>query len=105
MPTRRVIQIDFTWRRLEITFPAYIETHNTVQVFYYGPDGLLRRHDYAPDILQSVPSSQYVSDFRDIEGIKVPFTRRIYLRNADGSFNADPVMVSIDVLAFEFSKK
>jgi hypothetical protein len=94
-----------TWRRLEVSFPDYIETHNSIQVFFYGPDGLLRRHDYAPDILQSVPSSQYVSDFKTVMGLKIPFTRRIYLRNADGSFNLDPVMVSIDVLELEFSKK
>jgi hypothetical protein len=94
-----------TWRRLEVTFPDYIETHNKTQVFYYGPDGLLRRHDYAPDILQSVPSSQYVQDFKEFMGIKIPVTRRIYLRNPDGTFNAEPVMVSIDVLDLELSKK
>lgn len=92
-----------TWERLEVTFPDYIETHNKVQVFYFDKDYLLRRHDYAPDILQSVPSSQYVWDYKDFMGIKIATTRRIYLRNEDSSYNPIPVMVSIDVVNVEFS--
>ena len=92
-----------TWRRLEVTFPDYIQTHNKVQVFFFGEDHLLRRHDYAPDILQSVPSSHYVKDYKEFNGIKIATTRRIYLRNADGSYNAEPVMVSIDILDFKLS--
>lgn len=92
-----------TWRRLAVTFPDYIETHNKVQVFYFGGDHLLKRHDYAPDILQSVPSSQYMWDYKDFNGIKVATTRRIYLRNSDGGYNADPVMVSIEVLDLKLS--
>jgi len=64
---------------------------------------LLRRHDYAPDILQSVPSSQYVKDYKDYNGIKIATNRRIYLRNNDGGYNAEPIMVSIDVLDFKLS--
>ena len=39
------------WRRLKVTLPESIATHNTVQTFYFGSDGLLRRHDYAADVL------------------------------------------------------
>jgi hypothetical protein len=92
-----------TWRRLEVTFPEYIQTHNSVQVFYYDKDFLLKRHDYAPDILQGFPSSQYVWDFKDFMGIMVPVSRRIYMRNEDSTYNPEPVMVSIDVLDVEFS--
>jgi hypothetical protein len=92
-----------TWRRLEVTFPDYIETHCKVQVFYYDKDHLLRRHDYAPDILQSIPSSQYVWDYKDFNGIKMPVTRRIYLRNEDASYNPEPVMVSLDIDEVDFS--
>jgi hypothetical protein len=35
-----------TWRRLKATFPPEIATHSTVQTFYVGSDGLLKRHDY-----------------------------------------------------------
>ncbi|WP_295718915.1 hypothetical protein [Mucilaginibacter sp.] len=92
-----------TLERLEVTFPDYIETHNKVQVFYFDKNYLLRHHDYAPDILQSVPSSQYVWDYKNFMGINIATTRRIYLRNEDASYNPIPVMVSIDVVNVEFS--
>src|SRR5439155_27059814 len=34
-----------TWRRLRAVFLARIGTHHPDRVFYFGPDGLLRRHD------------------------------------------------------------
>ena len=92
-----------TWSRLEVSFPDYIETHNAVQVFYFDKDYLLKRHDYAPDILGGITSSHYVWNYKDFDGIKMPTTRRIYLRNADGSYNAEPVMVSLDIIDVEFS--
>ena len=92
-----------TWRRLEVTFPDNIETHNKVQVFYFDRHYLLKRHDYAPDILQSVPSSQYVWNYKEFSGIMIPTTRRIYLRNPDSGFNPEQVMVSIDVADVAFS--
>jgi hypothetical protein len=42
-------------------------------------------------------------DYKDFNGIKVATTRRIYLRNSDGGYNADPVMVSIEVLDLKLS--
>jgi hypothetical protein len=43
------------WRRLKVTFPEGIATHNTVQTFYFGSDGLLRRHAYDADVLGGSP--------------------------------------------------
>jgi len=34
------------WRGLRATFPREIASHSTEQDFYFGEDGLLRRHDY-----------------------------------------------------------
>jgi hypothetical protein len=44
------------WRRLKVTFPESIATHNTVQTFYFGSDGLLRRHAYDADVLGGSPA-------------------------------------------------
>jgi hypothetical protein len=93
-----------TWSRLEVTFPDYVETHNKVQVFYFDKDYLLKRHDYAPDILGSILSSQYVWDYKDFDGIKMPVTRKIYLRNEDGTYNPEPVMVSLDIIDVAFTQ-
>jgi hypothetical protein len=40
-----------TWRRLKATFPATVASHNREQVTHFGPDGLMRRHDYTVDVL------------------------------------------------------
>ena len=40
-----------TWRRLKVIFPGDIASHTREQTSYFGSDGLLRRHDYAVDVL------------------------------------------------------
>ncbi len=52
------------WHVLRATLPAAIESHCPVQEFYFGPDSLLRRHDYQVDISGSFPTAQYVYDIR-----------------------------------------
>jgi hypothetical protein len=44
-----------TWRRLEVTFPDHIKSHTRRQILCFGPDGLLRRHDFTIDLLGAVP--------------------------------------------------
>ena len=39
-------QDDELWRGLHITCPPNIASHSREQDFYFGPDFLLRRHDY-----------------------------------------------------------
>lgn len=43
-----------------------------VQDFYFGPDFLLRRHDYQVDISGSFPTAQYVYHIRRADDIKFP---------------------------------
>ncbi|MBD1385913.1 hypothetical protein IDJ75_11530 [Mucilaginibacter rigui] len=92
------------WRRLEVAFPDYIQTHNAVQTFYFDRNFLLRRHDYSADILQPFAFTQYMSNYEDFQGVKIPAKTDVYLRNPDGTINSDPVMVSIDVQDVRFSK-
>jgi len=66
------------WRRLSVTFPEHIKTHTRDQVSCFGPDGLLRRHDFAIDILGGVPGWLYAADYRDVNGIIIPTTRRAW---------------------------
>jgi hypothetical protein len=40
-----------TWRRLEATFPAGLDTHSPKQTFYFDRHGLLRRHDYVAEVV------------------------------------------------------
>lgn len=92
-----------TWRGLRAAFPDRIATHSPVQDFYFGPDGLLRRLDYHVDVAGGFAAAHLVSDYVDVEGIKLPTRRRAYQRNDDLSIRFDPLMVSIDLSDFAFS--
>jgi hypothetical protein len=89
-------------RRLKITTPDVIAAHNKSMIFYFGQNGLLKRIDYEPDIIGSIPSTQIVSDYREFNGIMSPTKRRIYMRNEDLTYNSEPVLVAVDVKSIDF---
>jgi len=86
-----------TWRRLKITFPDYVKSHTREQISCFGPDGLLRRHDYTVDILGGATGLNYASEYRDVDGIIVPTKRRIYAYQGDYQIVKEPLLVSIDM--------
>jgi hypothetical protein len=86
-----------TWRRLKVTFPDAIKSHTREQISCFGPDGLIRRHDYTVDILGGATGLNYASDYRDVDGIIVPAKRRIYAYEGDYQIVKEPLLVSIDM--------
>jgi len=86
-----------TWRRLKVTFPDYVKSHTREQISCFGPDGLLRRHDYTVDILGGATGLNYASDYRDVNGIIVPTKRRIYAWEGDYQLVKEPLLVAIDM--------
>jgi hypothetical protein len=86
-----------TWRRLKVIFPDDVKSHTKVQISCFGPDGLLRRHDYTVDILGGATGLNYASDYRDVDGIIVPTKRRIYAYEGDYQLVKEPLLVSIDM--------
>ncbi|MFJ9733566.1 hypothetical protein ACIRUL_19825 [Streptomyces sp. NPDC101171] len=86
-----------TWRRLRVTFPNHIATHCREQVFYFGPDGLLRRHDYTPEVINAGPAAHYPSAYQEFDGIMVPTRRRVFRLGKDGTVSRDSALVTIDV--------
>ncbi|HTZ28014.1 MAG TPA: hypothetical protein VMC83_28725 [Streptosporangiaceae bacterium] len=82
-----------TWRRLRVTFPDRIKTHSRQQIFCFGPDGLLRRHDFAIDLLGAVPSQLTATGYRNVDGIVISTRRRAY----DQLSPDHPLMVAIDM--------
>lgn len=91
------------WRRLKITFPDYIASHNVEQISFFGPDGLLRRHDYTVDILGGATGVNYATNYRDVDGIIVPTTRRVYAYEGDHVVVKEPLLVAIDMGEISFS--
>ena len=86
-----------TWRRLKVTFPDYVKSHTREQISCFGPDGLLRRHDYTVDILGGATGLNYASEYRDVDGIIIPTKRRIYAYEGDYQLVKEPLLVSIDM--------
>jgi hypothetical protein len=86
-----------TWRRLKVIFPDYVKSHTKEQISCFGPDGLLRRHDYTVDILGGATGLNYASDYRDVDGIVVPTKRRIYAWEGDYQLVKEPLLVGIDM--------
>jgi hypothetical protein len=90
------------WRRLRVQFPDHFASHSKVQDFYFGPDFLLRRHDYEVDVAGGFGAAQYLHDIVDAEGFKFPSKRRAYLRGPDGQAVRDILLVSIDLSELHF---
>jgi hypothetical protein len=67
-----------TWQRLKVTYPPAIATHNAEQIFYFGDDGLLRRHDYMPEVVKASSAAHYTSAYQEVNGIMVPTKHRVY---------------------------
>jgi hypothetical protein len=90
-------------RRLKVTFPDHIVSHNKTQITHFGPDGLMRRHDYTVDILGGATGANYTTNYKDFQGIKMPTTRRIYAYDAAMQKVPEPLLVSLDFGALTFS--
>jgi hypothetical protein len=86
-----------TWRRLKVTFPDYVKSHTREQISCFGPDGLLRRHDYTVDILGGATGLKYASEYRDVDGIVFPTKRRVYAYEGDYQIVKEPLLVAIDM--------
>jgi hypothetical protein len=92
-----------TWRRLKVDFPDHVKSHTRTQISCFGPDGLLRRHDYTVDILGGATGLNYATDYRDVGGIIIPTKRRIYAYEGDYQPVWDPLLVSIDMGEITFA--
>ncbi|MEV5802321.1 hypothetical protein [Streptomyces collinus] len=66
-------------------------------MFYFGPDGLLRRHDYTPEVINAGRAAHYPSAYQEFDGIMVPTRRRVFRLGEDGTASRDTGLVTIDV--------
>ena len=82
---------------MKVTFPDHVKSHTREQISCFGPDGLIRRHDYTVDILGGATGLNYASDYRDVDGIIFPTKRRIYAYEGDYQLVPEPLLVKIDM--------
>jgi hypothetical protein len=86
-----------TWRGLRVIFPPEIASHSKKQDFYFGPDFVLRRHDYHVEASGGFAGAQYVYEPVTVQGITFPTKRRAYMRDERMSPIHEKLMVSIDI--------
>jgi hypothetical protein len=86
-----------TWRRLKVTFPDEVKSHTREQIFCFGPDGLLRRHDYSVDVLGGATGLNYASEYREVDGLMFPTQRRVYAYEGDYQLVPEPLLVAVDI--------
>jgi hypothetical protein len=92
-----------TWRPLSVLFPREIASHTQKQISYFGPDGLLRRHEYTVDVLGGAQGVNYASDYRNVNEISVPMKRRVYAYDVAKRKIPEPVLVAIDIHEIVFN--
>ena len=85
-----------TLRGLRARFPNNIVSHCAEQSFYFGSDGLLRRHDYDVDVLGGWRWAHMLSDYIDVQGLRFPTRRRVYECGEDGR-PQDLMTISLDL--------
>jgi hypothetical protein len=88
------------WRRLEVRFPAHVQTHSREQVFYIDPAGLIRRHDYTAEPFGSwARAAHYCFEHTSFDGLIFPRRRLVYPRRRDNRPRAHPQLVWIEMSA------
>jgi hypothetical protein len=82
-----------SWRGLRVLFPDDLPAHSREQRYYFGDDGLLRRHDYTAEVFGSwAKAAHYCYDHRSFSGLVVPTRRRVMPRRRNGR-PVEPVKV------------
>jgi hypothetical protein len=89
-------------RGLEARFPPAIHSHTRTQRFYFGSDGLLRRHDYEVDVWAGTAAAHLLSDYYEVDGIQLPRRRSVFLRTAAGALDHSFNAVTVDMSDYAF---
>ena len=104
--TTEIASIDLdgrTLRGLRAQFAPTIHTHSPEQNLYFDDEGLLRRHDYQVDVAGGTRAAHLISDYVDVQGLRVPTRRRVFVRNEDGTFQSERTLVSADLADIQLS--
>ena len=91
-----------TWRRLHVTFPDNYAYHSKEQVFYFDQNGFIKRFDYQLEISADTPAAHYVFDYKEVQGIMVPYRREVYARDENNNYVKEPLVVKVEMDHVEF---
>lgn len=88
-------------RGLAVRFPEGVHSHCREQRFFFGSDGLLRRHDYEVDVWADTPAAHFISEYVDVNGLKYPTSRSVFARRSDGTPDWGLNAVNIELSEYE----
>jgi hypothetical protein len=84
------------WRRLQVSFPAGLDTHSRKQAFYFDSAGLLRRHDYVAEPVGGwAHGAHYCADHVEADGLTFPTRRWVHPIGPRNRSLPFPTMVSL----------
>ena len=105
-----LLRTDIVWEEhapgvLDAVFPSTLPTHSARQRFHLDPDsGLLRRHDYAVDIISPLArAANVVHAYAESDGVRYPNRRIATPIGAGGAALRRPVLIDIRVHEFAVS--
>jgi hypothetical protein len=89
-----------SWRRLAVTFPPGIASHNPEQVFYYDGSYHQRRMDYRPEVTGSL-IAHYTHNPQRFDGFLFYRLSLVHVRGPDDVAEQDfaPITIDIDSVA------
>ncbi len=103
-----LLRQDIAWtqvseRTLRAHFPPHLPTHCPVQDFHVAADGLLRQHDYTARVFGGWADAAHVvlEHATSPAGIRYTSRRRVTPRGRRGAPRPGPVLVGIEVRAYE----
>lgn len=90
-----------TWRRLEVTFPDTINSHSTIQTYYFDSvSGMQRRMNYDVEVNGWAEVAHYTSEHQNFDGLIAPTRRRVLLRDKDnhGIHSFAAILLDVDAV-------
>ena len=94
-------EVGESWRRLQVTFPESLFTHERTHIYYFDSrTGLQRRMDYTPEVTKGLGAAHYTFEHRYFGDIPVPSARRVLLRDAKGRADQYFSPIQVDVHSF-----
>jgi hypothetical protein len=85
---------------IEWDVPIDMDDGVQLQDLYIDHDGLIARHDYAPEILGGTQAAHYLSGYEELDGSLFPTHRKVLPRGtdnrADSRLDPEPVLIGME---------
>jgi hypothetical protein len=89
---------DDRWRRLEVSFPAEIDTHSSRQTMYFDARRVLRRHDYVAEVVgRWARAAHYCDEHAQAGGLVFPTRRWVRPVGVGNRAIGFPTLVSLEL--------